>query len=89
MLRGPRRRDRGVVVALPESYSAHLRVGEPVFCKVDTEQWERSDPSHQVVCRIMDNGEEIYICTEQGTPDRGAKAECGGPVYIPQKNQNR
>lgn len=69
--------------------SAYLSVGEPVGCTVVGEHWDRSDPGHQVLCRITVDGEEIYVCGDQGTRDRDTKAQCGGPVYIPQKKSER
>ena len=64
-----------------------LSVGDPVFCKVFGEHFDRSDPAHQVICRILVQGDEAYVCADQGTPDRAAKTECGGPVYIPEKKR--
>ena len=66
-------------------HSVVARVGEGVFCKVVAEQWDRNEPGHQVLCRILVDDEEIYLCGDQGTGDEVTRAECGGPVYIPQK----
>lgn len=67
--------------------SMFLSVGVPVFCKVLGEQWDKNDPAHQVLCRVIVDDEEIYMCADQGDPGRSTKAECGGPVYIPQKEK--
>ena len=66
-------------------HSVTANVGEDVFCKVVGQQWSRNEPGHQVLCRILVDDEEIYLCGDQGTQDEDTVAECGGPVYIPQK----
>jgi len=61
------------------------KVGDPVFCKALATHWDTNDPAHQLICRILVDGEEIYICADQGSPSEDTDVECGGPVYIPQE----
>lgn len=63
--------------------SIYATVGQPVFIKAFGEQWSSREPGHEIIGRILVDGEEIYICADQGTPDEETEIECGGPVYIP------
>jgi hypothetical protein len=63
--------------------SVYATVGERVFIKAFGEHWDAKDPAHQIIGRILVNGEEIYMCADQGSPGKNTKIECGGPVYIP------
>lgn len=65
-----------------------VTIGQPVFCKAFGSHWDSSDPGHQLLCRILVDGEEIYLCADQGTPTDDTAIECGGPVYIPQEDEN-
>lgn len=68
--------------------SFYATVGEEVFIKVYGGHWDRNDPAHQVVCRIIVDSEEIYIGADQGTTTKGTEVYIHGPVYIPQKDNN-
>jgi hypothetical protein len=71
----------GVNEVKQESFYAD--VGDEVFAKVYGSQWSIEEPGHEVICRIMVRGEEIYLDADQGTPIQDTFAECRGPVYIP------
>jgi hypothetical protein len=64
-----------------ESYYAN--VGQEVFAWVNGSQWDTNQPSHEVLCRILVNDEEIYMAGDQGTASEATLADCRGPVYIP------
>jgi hypothetical protein len=64
-----------------ETYSAH--VGDEVFVRVNGTHWDSSQPSHEILCRILVHGEEIYIDADHGDVNRDTEAICRGPVYIP------
>ncbi len=68
--------------------SFYANVGQEVFAKAYGTHWDRSDPGHQIICRIIVQGEEIYIDGDQGTPDQDTEVICQGPVYIPQRDNN-
>ena len=63
----------------------YVTVGNPVFCKAFGTHWDSNDPGHQLICRILVDNEEIYMCADQGSPGSDTAIECGGPVYIPQE----
>jgi len=64
--------------------SFYVDVGDEVYAWVKSSQWSSEEPGHEVICRIMVRGEEIYLNADQGTPTQDTQAECCGPVYIPQ-----
>ena len=63
--------------------SFYADVGDEVLARVYASQWDSEEPGHEVICRIMVRGEEIYLDADQGTPTQDTHAECRGPVYIP------
>lgn len=63
--------------------SFYAGVGDEVFAWVNGSQWSSGEPGHQVMCRILVRGEEIYLDADQGTPSQDTQAQCRGPVYIP------
>ena len=63
--------------------SFYADVGDEVFAEVYGAQWSSEEPGHQVICRILVRGEEIYLDADQGTSSQDTHAECRGPVYIP------
>lgn len=69
--------------------SHYASVGQPVFCKAFARHWDRTDPGHQLLCRIVVEDDEIYMCADQGGPDSTTKVDCGGPVYIPEKPKDK
>lgn len=66
-----------------KSGTVSAKIGDPVFCKAFAEHWDSSDPAHQMICRILVDNEEIYLCADQGSPGADTSIECGGPVYLP------
>jgi hypothetical protein len=66
--------------------SYYADVGDLVFAWAVGSHWNKADPAHQIICRIIVDGKEIYIDAAQGTPGEETKVECKGPVYIPKKN---
>lgn len=67
--------------------SVYATVGQPVVIKAFGEQWSSQDPGHQIIGRILVDGEEIYMCADQGDSGQDTEIECGGPVYIPDDDQ--
>jgi hypothetical protein len=63
--------------------SFYADVGDEVLVSVAGNQFDTRKPSHEVICRIMVNDEEIYLDGDQGTPTEDTQVECRGPVYIP------
>jgi hypothetical protein len=64
-----------------------VRVGQPVTAKATAETGPNTSgwyaASHQLVCRILVQGDEIYVHGDQGTRNDAAEVICQGPVYIP------
>lgn len=63
--------------------SFYADVGDEVFAWINGSQWSSHDPGHQVICRILVRGEEIYLDADQGTLYEDTQAYCRGSVYIP------
>ena len=71
------------------SGSYYANVGDTVFAWVNGGQFSKSEPGHQIICRIMVDDEEIYMGADQGTASRGGKVNIRGTVYIPKKKGQR
>jgi hypothetical protein len=71
------------------SGSYYANVSDTVFAWANGEQFDKSEPGHQIICRIMVDDEEIYMGADEGTASRGAKVNVRGPAYIPKKKDQR
>ena len=68
--------------------SFYASVGQEVFAGATGTHWDRSDPAHQIICRILVRDEEIYLDADQGTPEQDTEVACRGPVYLPDEEDD-
>ena len=73
-----------------ESKTLYAILGQEVTARaaaiVEPGSHGSTTPSHELICRILVKGEEIYLQGDQGTPFDPAEVICRGPVYFPQDN---
>jgi len=69
------------------SETFYVVVGQEVVAQGYFSQWRATEPSFEVVCRILVDDEEIYLSAVQGAGSEEKYLECRGPVYIPDKDE--
>jgi len=70
---------------IQESFVA--RVGDQVIARA-TGFVRQGESTHEVICRILVRGEEIYVHGDQGTANDPSEVECAVLVYIPEKDDD-
>lgn len=65
------------------SGSYYAKVGQEVAIRASAKQWNKNEPGHQIICRIIVNDEDIYLGSDQGDVNKETEVYIHGPVYLP------